>query len=223
MKRIALITAIAAVGLPGLRANPDLPTPGAKLPPGYTSVHVSLNVLEQGTTNVTAKSLKFHFQRAHIGNDDLLGLVNDEFATSFSTTNGDQLVVSNIWDGKFSVLSKSGAVLLADASTNTDGDNYHLYFHTSRPVNAGVEKTNNASLFSVTDCHLYYESGNGTNRFHVEGFTTVDDEYSHGYTNSLESFQLSQGIGSLSFPGDGSYGVITGFIYGWGTDNAPAP
>ncbi len=216
MKKFALITVIAALAL--RQSNGAEPV----LPPGYTSVQINLNVLEQGATNETHGATNFHFKNMRVENNDILGLVDDEFGTSFARTNGDQLVVSNIWGGQFLVLNKAGDVLLQNASSNTNGDDYHLYFHTSKPVLAGTQTTNKACLFFVTDCHLYYSSGDGTNKFHFEGFTSVQDQYSHGYTNSEESFQLCGGIGSLSFPDDGSYGVISGNIFGFGKNNAPA-
>ena len=224
MKKLAIATVIAATGLLTLRAQPFPRGNGSTLPPGYTSVHAFLFFLEQGNTNTDTNTdvTNFHLKQVNASDDFLLGLVNTEYGTSFSTTNGDQLVVSNIWQGTFSVLGKDGSVLLANASANTNGDSYHLYFHSSRPVYAGTQKTNNASSFAITDTHLYYSSGDGTNKLHLEGFTTVDDEYFHDYTNSTESFQLSGGIGSFSFPDDGRHAVITGNIYGSGRDNAPS-
>jgi hypothetical protein len=225
MKKIALIVIIAALGWQGLKAEnlTNVPPPGPTLPPGFTSVHLELTMLEQGKTNRTAGATKLHFKTTRITDDDLLGLINDEYDTTYSTTKGDQLVVSNIWGGDFSVLSQNGSVLKANASVNTNGDQYHLYFQTSQPVIAGTLRINKSSLVSVTDGDLSYSSGDGSNTLHIDGFTTVDDELSYKPANSRESFHLTRGTGSLDFQDDGSYGVISGQIYGRGKDNLPPP
>jgi len=195
----------------------------ATLPPGYTSVHIQMALTEQGATNAASKSTEFHFKDQQIGDDDILGLINDEFGTTYSVINGDQLAVSNFWDGTFSVLDKYGNVLLADASSNTNGDQYRLYFRSAGTVFSGTEATNDARIVSVTDGSLHYRSGDGTNTFHLAGFTTVSDDYYDHYTNSAESYQLSGGIGVLSFPEYNLSGVLTGNASGRGTDNAPTP
>jgi hypothetical protein len=225
MKKIALFVIIAALGLQGSRADNDtnMPAPSPALPPGFTSVHLDLMMLEQGTTNRTPGTTRLHFKTTRFTDDDLLGLINDEFETTYATAKGDQLVVSNIWGGDFSVLSEDGNVLLANASLNTNGDQYHLYFQTSQPVRAGVLKINKSSLVSVTDGDLSYSSGDGSNTLHIEGLTTVDDELFFKSTNNKESFRLTKGTGSKNFPDDGSYGVIRGEIYGRGKDNLPVP
>lgn len=218
MKKLALFAVATAFGLSVLKAG-NLTT----VPPGYTSVHIRMMLLEQGATNTDARTTEFHFKNQQIGDDDILGLINDEFGTTYSVINGDQLALSNFWDGTFSVLDKNGNVLLADASANTNGDQYRLYFHSAGTVFSGSEATNHAGIFSVTDGSLHYRSGDGTNIFHLAGFTTVrDDSYDHD-TNSTESFELTGGIGALSFPDYGLSGVLTGTAFGRGKDSAPTP
>jgi hypothetical protein len=214
MKKLTLFTAVTALGLLGLNAS---------LPPGYTSVHINMVLLEQGGTNETHHSTKFHIHHEQIGDDDILGLIDDEFGTTYSVINGDQLAISNFWDGTFSVLDKDGNVVLANASFNTNGDHYHLYFYATNTIYAATEATNHGSIFSVTDGSLRYRSGDGTNTFHLLGFTTVNDSYFDHDTNSTESYQLSGGIGSLSFPEEPLAGILTGSAGGFGKDNAPAP
>ena len=72
---------------------------GPVTPPGLTAVHFNLSILGQGETNVVTNFLGTatvtHFQQARIDDDDILGLINKEFGTSFSATNGDHLAVSN--------------------------------------------------------------------------------------------------------------------------------
>jgi len=223
MKKIALFVMVAALGLQGSKADnvTNQPPPGPTLPPGFTSVHLDLMMLEQGKTNRTAGATRLHFKTSHFTDDDVLGLINDEFDTAYSTARGNQLVITNIWGGDFSVLSMDGSVLRANASLNTNGDQFHLYFQTSRPVSAGALRINKSSLVSVTDCDLSYSSGDGSNTFHVEGFTIVDDELSYKPTNNRESFRLTKGSGNLNFPDDGSYGIISGEIDGKGKDNLP--
>lgn len=224
MKKLALLAVIITLGVQGLKAETvtNAPPPDSKLPRGYTSVHVDLMILEQGATNRTAGTTRFHFKRGRITENELFDLINDEFETSFSTAKGDQLVISNIWEGQFSVLDKDGGVLLANASLNTN-DNYHFYFNTPPPVYAGALRLNQSSLVSVTVSDLSYMSGDGTNTLYLVGLTTVDDEYYYNPMNNKESFRLTKGTGILSFPDTGDYGVITGEIYGSGKGNVASP
>lgn len=194
-------------------------------PPGLTAVHFNLSILGQGETNVVTNFLGTavvtHFRQARIDDDDILDLINTEFGTSFSVTNGDHLAVSNFWDGKLIVLGRDGTNLLANASKGTTADSYVLDFTYSNVVSASIVTSNFESKVSVMEGFLNYKSGNGDESFHLEGFTTVSDSW-HG-TNSAESFQLSGGIGSASFGTNGVSGVLTGSACGSGRDNAPAP
>jgi hypothetical protein len=196
---------------------------GGVTPPGLSSVHVNLSVLGQGGTNVVDSTTIVHFKQSTIDDNKLLGLINSEFGTSFSATNGDHLAVSNFWDGKFIVLGQDGTVLLANASANTNGDHYVLDLSHANAAYASIETTNFETKFSAMDGILHYESGDSSNSFRLAGFTTVSDTYSHDFTNSTESFQLSGGIGHASFGTNDVSGVLTGSVYGSGKDNAPAP
>jgi hypothetical protein len=193
------------------------------LPPGFTSVNVDFVLLEQNTnSDVETNSMEFHFKNVQIDNQGILDLVNNEFGTSFSGTNGDRLVVSNFWDGRFLVLDTNGNVALANASSRS-GSRYKLYFYSTNTVYAGQLTTNNGTISSITDGYLIYESGDGSNFFHLEGLTMVNDTYSSNSTNNTESFALSAGIGSATLPVNGETGVLTGSIGGSGTGNVPAP
>jgi len=217
---------MGAFGLSTLPAQPVTSNTGfgAGLPAGLTSVHLYLNILGQSTnTSTNGTSIAFHFTQSQIDDNDILGLINNEFGTSFSATNGDSLAVSNFWDGRFMVLGRNGNVLLANASFNPNGDHYVLGFSSTNTVFAGSITTNAGTKFSVSDGVLQYTSGDGTESFRLEGFTTVSDVYFGGLSNSAESFQLTGGIGSISFPTNGVSGVLTGNVSGWGKNNAPAP
>lgn len=195
---------------------------GSALPSGLTSVHVDLFVLGQGNTTTNNGVIQVHFKQSRIDDNDILGLINDEFGTSFSETNGDHLAISNFWDGKFIVLGRTNNVLLADASSNTNGDHFRLGFSSGKTVFASTETTNCETKFSVVDGFLNYESGNTSNSFTLEGFTTVNDAYFNDFSNSAESFQLTGGIGSISSSGtNGLSGVLTGTVSGSGKNNAP--
>lgn len=234
MKKLALLTVIVTLGL--LKSNGDTFGGrdgggggwsdwgfGPKLPAGFTSVDIDLVALEQGSTTVNTNTgaTSVHFNQSKIDNNDILALINGEFGTSFSRTNGDRLAVSNFWDGKFIVLNSTGAVLLANASLNTNGDHYRLLLSSTNTVFAGTQTTNYLTKLSATEGSLTYESGNGSNAFTVTGFTTVNDSYYNDFSNSVESFQLSGGIGSIT--GTNGTGVLTGSVSGSGKDNAPAP
>lgn len=233
MKKIIVSTVIVMVGLLNLPA--DIFTWesgdggfggfGPVTPPGLTAVHFNLSILGQGETNVVTNFLGtatvVHFKQSRIDDDDILGLINDEFGTSFSVTNGDHLAVSNFWDGKLIVLGRDGTNLLSNASKGTTVDGYVLDLTYSNVVSASTETTNCESKVSVMEGFLNYRSGVGGESFSLEGFTTVNDSWRG--TNSAESFQLSGGIGSASFGTNGLSGVLTGSVYGSGRNNAPAP
>ena len=230
MKKLAVAIVIATVGLFKLHAESFSWEDGfgSEPPPGLASVRVNLAILGQGNTNVTTNVTgsvitTVHFKQSKIDDNTILGLINDEFGTSFSVTNGDYLAVSNFWDGNLIVLGRDGTTLLQNASSNTNGDHYALSFTYSNSVFAETGTTNFETKFSVSDGFLNYESGDGFDSFHLEGFTTVNDSYCHGLTNGSESFQLSGGIGSASFSTNGVSGILTGSVSGSGKDNAPAP
>ena len=188
---------------------------------GLTIVHISMVVLGQSTNSTNGEPAAFHFTQSTIADNDILGLINDEFGTSFSTTNGDQLAVHNFFDGKFMVVGATNNVLLGDASTTANNDHYQLNFSSTNTVSATMESTNAMSMFSVTAGSLNYESGNGTNSFHLQGLTMINDIFFSGSGNGVESFQLTGGIGSSSFPGSTNdmTGVLTGNISGFGQNN----
>ena len=227
MKKLIVTTVIALVGLLALPISSfawgdDDDDFGSALPSGLTSVHIDLFVLGQGSTNTTGGTTVVHFKQNRIDDDEILGLINNEFGTSFSQTNGDHLAVSNFWDGKLIVLGRTNNVLLANASSNTNGDHYQLGFSSANTVFSAKETTNCLTKFSATDGFLKYESGNTSNSFSLEGFTTVNDYYFHAFSNSIESFQLSGGIGSISSTSsNGLSGVLTGTVSGSGKNNAP--
>jgi hypothetical protein len=226
MKKLVATTVIAIVGLLKLSNNSiaweDEDDFGFGLPSGLTSVHINLSVLSQGKTNTVDGTTFVHFKQSKIDDGDILGLINNEFGTSFSETNGDHLAVSNFWDGQLIVLGKTNNILLANASANTNGDHFQLGFSSANTVFASTATTNCLTKFSVADGFLKYESGDGSNSFSLEGLTTVNDSYFHGLSNSVESFQLSGGIGSISSTDtNGVSGVLTGSASGSGKNNAP--
>lgn len=234
MKKLALLTVIATLGL--LKLHADLSSwdggwdgdgeGGFGLPSGLTSVDIDLVALGQGSSNTNTNNgtITVHFKQSRIDNNKILGLINTEFGTSFSETNGDRLAVSNFWDGKFIVLGRDGTVLLANASSNTNGDHFQFGFSSANTVFSSIERTNCETKLSVTDGFLTYESGNGSNSFQLEGFTTVNDSYYNNFSNSMESFQLTGGVGSISLsnPSNSLSGVLTGSASGSGRNNAPA-
>lgn len=213
-------------GQPGITPGQPAMTPEQSVTQeansGLTIVHVSMVVLGQTSTNTNGESAAFHFTQSTIADNDILGLINDEFGTSFSTTNGDQLAVHNFFDGKFMVVGPTNNVLLGDASTTANNDHYQLNLSSTNTVAATQVTTNASSIFSVTAGSLNYVSGNGTNSFHLQGLTMINDIFFNGTGNSVESFQLTGGIGSSSFPGSTNdlTGVLTGNISGFGQINA---
>jgi hypothetical protein len=183
-------------------------------------VHINLFVLGQGGTNTSTNGITtVHFTQTRLDNGDILKLINSEFGTSFSQTNGDHLAVSNFWSGNIIVVGRTNNILL-DTGSNTNGDQFQLGFSSANTVFSSKGTTNCLTKFSVTDGFLKYQSGNGSNSFSLEGFTTVSDSYSHGGSNSMESFQLSGGIGSITGT-NGASGVLTGTACGSGKNNAP--
>lgn len=238
MKTLVVATVIATAGLFALQANNALAFDGSfgdggygeggfgsETPPGLTSVQINLSIIGQGGTNVITNVdntvTSVHFKQGRIDNNTILGLINDEFGTAFSPTNGDHLAVSNFWDGKFIVLGRDGTILLQNASSNTNGDHFALEFTHTNTVFAGTATTNFESKISVMDGSLNYESGNGSNSFHVQGFTSVNDVY--WSSNNAESFELSAGLGAATFTNtNGVSGILTGSASGSGKDNAPA-
>ena len=235
MKTLVVATVIATAGLFALQANAlgfegsfgdgGYGGFGSETPPGLTSVHVNLAIIGQGSTNVNTNVAdtvtSVHFKQGQIDDNTILGLINDEFGTAFSATNGDHLAVSNFWDGKFIVLGRDGTILLQNASSNTNADHYLLEFTHTNTVFAGTSTTNFESKISVMDGSLSYESGNGSNSFHVQAFTTVNDVY--WSSNNAESFELSGGLGAATFTNtNGVSGILTGNASGSGKDNAPA-
>lgn len=192
---------------------------------GLTLVHINLVVLGQETTSTNGGPVAFHFTQSAISDNDILGLINDEFGTSFSTTNGDQLAVRNFSDGKFAVVGPTNNVLLNDASSTANNDHYELNLSSTNTVSASQVSTNATTIFSVTVGSLNYVSGGGTNSFHLQGLTMINDTFFNGSSNSTETFQLTGGIGRINFPGSSNSmtGVLTGTIFGFGQNNAPSP
>jgi hypothetical protein len=210
------------VTTPGQPATQGLPfTQGQSVQganSGLTIVHISMVVLGQAATSTNGGPMAFHFTQSAIGDNDILGLINDEFGTLFSTTNGDQLAVRNFFDGRFMVLGPTNNVLLDDASTTPNNDHYQLNFSSTNTVSASQVTTNATTIFSVTAGSLNYVSGDGTNSFHLQGLTMINDLFFNGLGNSMETFQLTGGIGSSLFPGstNNMTGVLTGNISGFG-------
>ena len=192
---------------------------------GLTLVHLNLVVLAQAMTSTNGQPPALHFAQSTLSDNDILELINEEFGTSFSTTNGDQLAVSNFLDGKFIVVGPTNNVLLSDASTTANNDHYHLNFSAANTVSATEQSTNATMIFTVADGSLNYISGDGTNSFRLTGLTMINDIFFTGSSNSTESFVLTGGSGSISFPDSSNAvsGVLTGNISGSGQNNAPAP
>src|SRR5215469_12781867 len=122
MKKIVVTTVIATVGLLALAMssfaweNEDDGGFGFSFcppaPSGLTSVNINLFVLGQGGTNTTTNGVTIvHFTQTRLDNDDILALINDEFGTSFSRTNGAHLAVSNFWAGQLIVVGKTNNIL----------------------------------------------------------------------------------------------------------------
>lgn len=231
MKKLALLTVVVTLGLLKWNTNSYAfegdwgggwgdESFGPVTPHGLTSVDIDLVAIEQGNINVNTNTgtTTAHFKQSDINNNDILALINSEFGTTFSRTNGDHLAISNFWEGKFMVLNSTGAVVLANASVGS-GDHYLLELTSTNTVFAGSQTTNSETKYSVTEGSLKYESGNGSNSFQLTGFTTVNDSYFHGFSNSVESFELTGGIGSIS--STNGPGVLTGSVSGSGKDNAP--
>jgi hypothetical protein len=197
------------------------PIPGANS--GLTLININMVVLGQAATSTNNGPMAFHFTQSTIGNNEILGLINDEFGTSFSTTNGDQLAVRSFFDGKIMVVGPTNNVLLDDASTTANNDHYQLNFSSTNTVSASQVSTNATTIFSVTAGSLNYVSGDGTNSFHLQGLTMINDLFFNGSVNSMETFQLTGGIGSSSFPGttNNMTGVLTGNITGFGQSPTP--
>jgi hypothetical protein len=238
MKKLVVTTAIAIAGLLPLATNSfawgdwgdgDDDGGGSRFRFGFgfgqratnlTTVHINLFVLGQGGTNTSSSGVTtVHFKQSKLCDNDILGLINGEFGTSFSVTNGDHLAVSNFWSGNIMVLDRTNNILL-DTGSNTNGDQFQLGFSSANTVFSSTGTTNCLTKCSVTDGFLTYQSGNGSNSFSLEGFTTVNDSYCHGLSNSMESFQLSGGIGSITGT-NGVSGVLTGTACGSGKNNAP--
>lgn len=227
MKKLALITVAVTVtvtlGLLKLNAKDNNQGIGSSLPKGLTLVDISLVAIDQGGTDTNTNNGKTvaHTAQTKINNNDILSLINTEFGTSFSTSGGDRLVVSNFWDGQFMVLDKTGNVLLANASSNTNGDHFVLDLTSTNTAVSGKISANSGTKVSLTEGMLNYTSGDGNSSFQLIGLTTVKDSYSNGLSNSMESFELSNGVGSISDT-NGS-GLLTGSVSGKGKDNVPAP
>lgn len=201
MKKFKILSAVAVAGLLGLSVR-------AAAPVNYNIVNVKLTVLIQTNLESSDKIIKIK-----LTTKDLLGAIADEFPSNAAaiTASGAKLAVDDFFDGEFAVLNKTNGIVLADASTSTNADDYELNFDYDKYVydysSSGSKETYNY----VTVADFNYENATGTSFVNLKGSAAVNYKYA---TKDTESFSFF-GAGDGEF--NSNTAVVTGTAKGAGT------
>ena len=209
MKKFKLLSAIAMAGLLGLSAR-------AAIPVDYSSVNIKLIVLAQSTNTTSGSTTKFNVTKMKVINKDVLNQVTNQFGTFPA---GAQLVVFfGFYDGQFAVADKTGAIILANASSSTNS--YELRINQSGPnIFTGENKSGNQVYDITTTGEFIYVNGNDTGELDITGPASVKDTFPNT-GNSPESFKFS-GVDNNdnSFFGANSV-FVSGTVSGAGENSA---
>ena len=229
MKKFALLTLAAALGLTGLGVGNVQAAPVIikRIPSTFTIVAL-FSPTNSPVTSTNHNGMEitttYKTQTVTITTKDILNLLAREFNTNFPA--GAQLASSLI--GGFSVLDQHGNVIL-DVSSNPADSSYRFSFTNSfsgSPVVGGKEirtktasTTNLVETLTVTDADtaIYYQDGNG-NDFHFSGVLTENINtvlyFGDPAASKIESLSIiltGSGDGTFYNPADGRYdnGVFT--------------
>jgi hypothetical protein len=212
MKKLTLMAVIAVAGALGLSAR-------ATTISNVDLVTVQATVTLPNDPTETSKSVKFTVTKVKVVTKDVLGLIDDEFGTTFANTNGTQLAVDSFADGEVEVLDKNGNILNGDASE--DGDDYDLGidFNTSddNSVATGSETDSKSTATWTTSSEFFYDSADDESFFDVDGLTSVTQTFDDTKEITSESFDIS-GFGNAEI--NDNEGIITGAeVKGSGKNN----
>jgi hypothetical protein len=205
MKMSQLAVAVAVAGLLGVSAR------ASSLPDGYSSVKIKITALMQADDTTTSSSIKFSTTKVKITNKEMLNLIASTWDISLG--DGAQLVLNNIWSGQFSVLSKDGAVIIANASSYDDSD-WTLYTTVQTRVYSGKETSSSLTENYDAIAGFYWQDEFDENYMSVYGPSTIDDSYKSSGTK--ESFKINGG-GNGYWMGDSA--VVEGKVSGKGKNN----
>ncbi|MGB7746863.1 MAG: hypothetical protein WBN75_06195 [Verrucomicrobiia bacterium] len=234
MKKFALLTLTAALGLMGLGAGnvQAAPPKGPSTPPTNSLVSTFSIVAFFSTNNSpvitsnangTVITETYTTKTVTIATKDILNLLAKEFNTTFPA--GAQLAFT--LDDRFVVLDQGGNVFL-DVSTNAADSSYRFSITNGSIPNAvfsgneiftkNTSTTNTVQNLAITeaDFAIYYQDGKG-NDFHFSGVVTeslnaFQDPNTATYEIKSASIILSgSGGGTFFTPTDGAYhkGVFT--------------
>ena len=211
MKKFKLLSAIAMAGLLGLSAR-------AAIPVDYSSVNFKLTVLFQTNNTTSGSTTKYHVDKIKITNKDVLTQVTNEFGT---LPPGAQLVVYyGFYDGQFAVADKTGAIILANASSSIVDTNYVLSINDTGPdIYTGEDKSGNYVFDITTTGEFLYVNAADTAELDILGQASVKDKYpSTG--NSPESFKLSGADNNDNSFFGGNSVFVSGTVSGSGKNSA---
>jgi hypothetical protein len=212
MKKFKLLSAIAMAGLLGLSAR-------AALPSGFSSVSIKLTVLLQTNNTAVHSTTKFNVTKLKVTNKDVLQVVANEFTGTFPgavVPTGAQLVLAGdgFFGGTFSVLAKDGAVLLANASSNTN--EYELQIsNNNNDIYTGGDTSTAETFTIVTAADFFWQDATAANFLEIFGPATVKDTFKA--SGDPESFKFSGA--EDGFLG-GRDAIVTGSVAGKGKDTA---
>jgi len=201
MKRYAFLIAVTFGGFCGTNARGALPV-------GYCQVNVKLTALIQGSNVVRQAGTRYNVTRMKIITKDVLNLIGEEYNMSFTNA---QLAVDSFGSGNFSVLDRTGHVLLANAGQPAGEDDYRLATGVNNFTYTGTETPfGSAYNDSVIGSFSYSDAGE-TNYFGIYGLMTIKDVSK--LSGSTESFKL---VGADNGNFNGKDMVVSGTITGSG-------
>jgi len=209
MKKFKLMAVIAVAGALGLSARATTVT-------NADAVTIQATITLQSDNTEKGDTTKFNVTKVKVVTKDVLGLIDDEFGTTFANTNGTQLAVASFFDeNSFEVLDKKGNVLIADAST--DSDDYGLSINTEDDNNVVTgSETETAETDDYTAISEFeYNSADDESFLDIRGSATVKDSFNDTKETDSESFDFS-GVGNAEINEDD--GVATVSVSGKGTN-----
>jgi hypothetical protein len=205
MKMSQLAVAVAVAGLFGVSAR------ASSLPDGYSSVKIKATALIQAADTTTSSSIKYSTMKVKITNKEMLNLIASTWDISLG--DGAQLVLNNVWSGRFSVLNKDGAVIISNASSYDDSY-WELYTSVQSNVYSGKDSSSSETRKYDAIAYLYWEDEFDDNYFQIYGPSTIDGSWKS--SGSKESFKINGGGNGYW---DGDYAVVEGSVSGKGKNN----
>jgi hypothetical protein len=201
MNKFKLMAVIAVAGALGLSARASSIT-------NVDLVTVKATITLPNEPTESSKGEKFTTTTVKVTTKEVLGLIDNEFGTTFANTNGTQLAVDSFADGEVKVLDKNGNILIADASDDSDDYDLGIDFNTSddNSVATGSETDSKSTATWTTSSEFFYDSADDESFFDVDGLTSVTQTFDDTKEISSESFTIS-GFGNAEI--NENEGIIT--------------